>query len=234
MKRLALLLSLMGSTVAAFGWWPEAPDSMHVLAVPHLNVRSLSTGQIQFRLPYGEAIASNRLRSSGEWETISGLRGQWLLLDDTLKVFDAYLWCTDPPRREEEEVNGSWVLACETLSEYASRVVDGMHVLRSVETHENYGGPGGDKYGMDVRATSGQALQFFRRMLTDYFASVSPSRVWEPEQQGQLDRILKSAWDGSEPLSFSWGSEGGGFTFLIRPSELGEGAYYIAYSMGTC
>lgn len=209
---------------------PEWPDSLHVAAVPFLNVRSADLGQIHNELPDGTPIATHRLAHTGRRDTISGLPGEWLALDDTLRIFDAYLWPADPPRREEYENEAGPVVVGEWWGDYILRVVDGLHVARAYSVHEDYGGPSGESYGADIFCTSGQALNLFRRLLRARFQFP----LNQEDERQQLERILNGSWDGEEPLALSWGSEGGGSTLVLKRSDRVDGAFCIEHSMGTC
>ena len=177
---------------------------MHVVAVPHLNLRSADLGQIQQQLPDATPIASHRLAHTGQFATINGLSGEWLALDAALRLFDAYRWPADPPRREECKTEEAPVVVGEWWGDYILRAVDGVHVARAYSMHEDFGGPSGEYYGADIFCTPGQALNLFRRLLRERFQ-------FPLNQEGerlQLERILTGGWDGEEPLALSWGSEG--------------------------
>lgn len=217
----------------AAAWGPQEgwPDSLHVNALPHLNVRHAASGQIAYQLPDGTAIASHRLAHTARLDTINGLSGEWLTLDDTLTVFDAYLWVADPPRVEELE-HGSYV-ELEAMQSYGARVVDGLHVARFYSLYEDYGGPSGEAFGLEVHCTPGQALQCFRRFLRAQF--IHEGRLEEqPELAAHLASLLGDPWDGAEPLAFSWGGEGGGFSWVLKLVDADRGVYGIEFSMGSC
>ena len=213
---------------ALCAWGPaEWPDSMHVAAVPFLNVRSVDLGQIHHELPDGTPIASHRLAHTGRRDTINGLAGEWLALDDTLRLFDAYLWPSDPPQRIEVETADGPVITDEWFGDYILRVVDGLHIARAYEHHEDFGGPSAETFGIDVFCTPGQALNLFRRLLRSGFVSQDDARA-------QLDLILAEGWDGVDPLVFSWGGEGGGFSLVLKASGRTDGAWCIEYAIATC
>lgn len=211
------------------------PDSLHVAAFPHLNVRSADRSAIVGTLPDGRAIASERLARTGEQETIQGLAGEWLALDDTLRVFDAYLWIADPPRLDRIEYGEPQQFAWEgePLLDYGRRVVGSPDIPVFRTINEDYGGPGGDTYELEVIASAGAALNIFRRLL---ICAYDPDRMPSPyaDMRESFDRALRIAWNGEEPLSFSWGSEGGGFSLIIRPNDAAKEGYILSFSMGTC
>ena len=200
---------------------PIPVDSVHVAALPYLNVRSADRSRIVGELGDGEAIAAGRLGATGERAVVGGLEGEWLALDDSLRVFDAFLWVADPPRESED------------FMDYGLRVVDGMDVVRFYSCNEDYGGPSGFHYGIDVRCTKGQALNFFRRMLRGMYAE-ELLRWAEEDSREQWWRIMEKGWDGEEALWFGWGSEGGGHSFMLRESDVTPGAYCSELSGGTC
>lgn len=211
------------------------PDSMHVAAFPHLNVRNADRSLVVGNLPDRTAIVSTRLARTGVRETIRGLAGEWLALDDTLRVFDAYLWMADPPWLERIEYGDSqFAWEGEPLQEYGRRVAGSRHIPVFRTINEDYGGPGGDIYELEVIATTGAALNLFRRLL---ICAYDPVRMPSPyeDQRERFQAVLRDNWDGKgEPLWFSWGTEGGGFTLSLRPNEAAHGGYILSFSSGTC
>jgi hypothetical protein len=211
------------------------PDSLQVAAFPHLNVRNADRSAIVGTLPDGTTIASERLSRTGVRETIQGLAGEWLALDDSLRVFDAYLWIADPPWLERIEYDESQVAwEGEPLLDYGRRVVGSPEIPVFRTINEDYGGPGGDTYELEVIATKGAALNLFRRMLICVY---DPERMPSPyeDQRERFKQTLRETWaDDGEPLWFSWGSEGGGFSLSIRRNDAVHGGYILSYSMGTC
>lgn len=216
-------------------WGPQEgwPDSLHVNALPHLNVRYAASGQIAFQLPDGTAIASHRLAHTARFATINGLSGEWLTLDDTLTVFDAYLWVADPPRVEALESEYGPYTELEGMQSYGARVVDGLHLPRFYTLYQDFGGPSGEAFGLEAYCTPGQALQCFRRILRTQF--IHEGRLeQQPELAAHLESLLADPWDGVEPLSIIWGGEGGGFSWTLKLVDAERGVYSIEFSMGTC
>lgn len=218
MNRIALFCAAFAWAGAAWGQWPEV---VVVAALPELNVRSWDLGQIRKQLPDGTPISRERLAHTHQFATLNGLSGEWLALDDTLRIFDAYLSVVDPPACATDST-------CEWLGEYSQRVVDGDFAPRAFAHHENAGGPSEDTYGLEVRCTAGQALNLFRRLVGNHIASSGPLPA---EAEASWRRIAAGPWDGSTPLVFSWPSEGGSTTFALRPTASG---FLFEYAVASC
>ena len=105
------------------------PDSLHVAAHPHLNLRNADRTAILGMLEDGTAIASTRLARTGRKDTIGGLTGEWLALDDTLRIFDAYLWVVDPPAIELLEcADGRFLWTGESVEAYGRRLDEDQRI----------------------------------------------------------------------------------------------------------
>ena len=210
------------------------PDSLHVAAHPHLNLRNADRTAILGMLEDGTAIASTRLARTGRKDTIGGLTGEWLALDDTLRIFDAYLWVVDPPAIELLEcADGRFLWTGESVEAYGRRVVGSPQtpVFRTIS--EDYGGPSGDAFELEVLASPGAALNIFRRFLLSTFEA-QPRRRLDEDQRNLHDRIFEGTWDGVQMLDFHWSSEGGGCTLSLRPIPTTEGGYILSFSSATC
>lgn len=201
------------------------PDSLYVAACPHLNIRSSDLTQVVDQLGYGEGIPRHRLQTTGIQGEFQGLSGEWWALDDSLRAFDGYFWPIPPPRGDS--------CASELLQDYGLREVDGLWMLRFFEIHEDFGGPSGETFGFEIRVTRGQALNMFRLMLRHHFPLQLMDSPGALLQERWME-IMRAPWTGRDPLWFSWGGEGGSWTFTLRQSDGQPNTFIFEFTGGTC
>ena len=234
-----------------------APEqTWYVLAYPRLNIRSLDADRrILETVEYGEAL--ELLARTGRRDTVNGLPGEWVqvrwVVDGRVhvegQVFDAYLWPVEVPLVEQPEAGVAHMLGAEWFAEYGERVVDAGSIRLFGHTYENYGGPSGDRYYLEVECTQGQAMQMLRTWVhlgwdvwhastAEWLGIHADTRpTYEVEEMAarlaQWDRIMHGSWteeDGA-PWTFTMSSEGGSQSWTL---ERKESYFVLSYTTGSC
>ncbi len=216
---------LFGCLLAGFEAFAQFSEDYYVVAMPFLNVRSMDLKSIEGKLEDGTKLSSERLKRTGQFATVSGLDGEWLALDDSLRIFDAYLWVAPPPEVDEYGY-------VETVERYGERVVDGARIPRYYSHYESIGGPFNEGFGFHARCTSSQALRILRRFMLGYLPHAEADLF--PSEMEAFRSIMKMEWNGVEPIHFSWGLEGGGVHLQLQQSEEEQGVYVLEWSMSSC
>lgn len=232
------------------------PTTHYVQAFPRLNIRSLDADRrILEAVGYGEALEV--LEPTGQRDTVNGLPGTWVhvlwRVDGQVhvegQVFDAYLWPLEVPLVEDQEEGAAHMLGAEWFADYGERIVDGVHARVYGHNYENYGGPSGDRYYLEVECTQGQAMQMFRtwvhlgwdlwhaRTVEWWEANADVRPTYEVEEMAarleQWNRIMHGTWteeDGA-PWTFTMSSEGGSQSWTL---ERKESYFVLSYTTGSC
>ena len=235
---------------------PASPTTQYVQAFPRLNIRSFDADRrILEAVGYGEALEV--LESTGRRDTVNGLPGEWVHVlwraDGQVhaegQVFDAYLWPVAVPLVEDQEEGAAHMLGAEWFAEYGERVVDGVHARVFGHNYENYGGPSGDRYYLEVECTQGQAMQMLRTWVHlgwDHWhahtvewleanADVRPNYELQDmaARLEQWDRIMLGTWTAEQgaPWTFTMSSEGGSQSWTL---ERAQSYFVLSFTTGSC
>jgi len=198
-------------------------DAWYVTASSGLRVRSMSGDPVD-RVAWGEPLCEKlEMGPTGRRDTVEGLPGEWMQFvfdGKDVQVFDAYLWCTEPPSHDVE-----W-------AQYADVHMDGRNLREFTScTMETEGGSSSTEELLFGAVSSGQAHQFFRLVLR-HWVGEDTSSLW-PEVRDELDVVLTQRWNPSEPLQFTLPTEGGALSWRLEyDAERRTARLFV--SMGSC
>ena len=198
-------------------------NSWYVTASSGLRVRDMA-GNAVARIDWGEPVCEKAdLVPTGRRDTVENLPGEWMrfsLNGEEVQVFNAYLWCAEPPSAEVD-----W-------AEHCSGILDGRN-LTDIErcSRETEGGSSQTDVVSFVGVTPGQAHQYLRMLLKQHYAERVES-MW-PETLVQWKAVLSEPWNPTAPLDFTCPHEGGATSWTLE-YDAKRGIARIRFSMGSC